>query len=72
MVMKRTAKKKRQVTDLSQAAVIEFLVGKNPRGPAKCIKCRKPFKRGDAWRRLTSPPDKEFGSYSIGVHQKCS
>lgn len=52
--------------------VIQLFVGPMPRGPKHCIKCGKEFKNGEAWRRMTSPNDPQYGSYSIGIHEKCN
>lgn len=57
--------------DPKRFTVTEYLVGPNPKGPKVCLNCRAPFQEGEAWERHTSPPDPEFGSYAIGIHQKC-
>ena len=31
----------------------------------------KPFARGAAWQRPTSPPDPEFETYTVGIHLRC-
>lgn len=49
----------------------QLFIGPMPRGPKRCIKCGKEFKNGEAWRRVTSPDDPKFGTYSIGIHEKC-
>lgn len=49
----------------------EVCVGPDRRGPNKCLQCDQPFKTGEVWQRLKSPPDPEYGSYFIGVHTKC-
>lgn len=51
---------------------MQLHVGPMLRGPKRCIKCNLKFKHGEAWRRYTSPSDPELGTYSIGVHEKCS
>lgn len=58
--------------DATKTGTMQLLVGPMPKGPRRCIKCGKEFKNGEAWRRYTSPPDPEFGSYSVGVHEKCN
>jgi hypothetical protein len=53
-------------------AIMELCVGPDQRGPVKCIRCHEPFKPGESWRRMTSPPDPVYGAYAIGVHKKCA
>ncbi len=48
-----------------------LMVGPSPKGPKRCLHCHKTFKPGEAWRRYTSPPDPEFGQYSVGIHETC-
>jgi hypothetical protein len=55
----------------SKTKAAHLLVGPTAKGPKRCFKCGKPFKPGEAWRRYTSPPDPQYGSYSFGVHEKC-
>ncbi len=59
------------ISNIAELALIEFRSGPHPKGPAKCFKCGKPFKKGEAWRRLTSPADPELGAYVIGIHASC-
>jgi hypothetical protein len=59
------------VHDGNRGAKVEFRTGPHPKGPARCLKCWKPFKPGDNWRRMTSPDDPKHGSYSIGIHTSC-
>lgn len=49
----------------------QLCVGPMPRGPKRCIRCRKEFKNGEAWKRVTAPYDPKYGTYSIGIHVKC-
>ncbi len=56
---------------LSNKGKVENRVGPSPDGPKLCMHCHKPFAKGEAWQRLTSPPDPEFGSYTVGIHEKC-
>ncbi len=49
----------------------ERRVGPSSDGPRICINCHKPFAKGEAWTRMTSPADPEFGSYAIGIHCRC-
>ncbi len=60
-----------KIAEQVQDSSMHLFVGPLPKGPKRCFKCGKPFKLGEAWRRYTSPPDKEFGSYSIGIHEAC-
>ena len=55
-----------------RAPSVEFRVGPDPIGPARCINCLQPFKEGELWKRMTSRLDTEFGAYSIGIHDRCS
>ncbi len=57
--------------DLTQYTVYEVRVGPDTRGPSKCNKCNQTFKVGEIWQRMKSPPDRDYGSYFIGVHCKC-
>lgn len=52
--------------------VVEFRVGPDAQGPQKCLVCQRPFTRGEAWKRYSSPPDSKLGSYIIGIHDCCS
>ncbi len=49
-----------------------LMIGPSPKGPKRCLHCHQPFKAGEAWRRYTSPPDPQFGAYSVGIHEKCA
>ena len=51
---------------------IEYLLGPDEQGPERCIHCHGLFGEGDVWRRITAPPDPEFGTYSVGVHDACA
>lgn len=60
----RTSQRIRVLKGLSKegaGARTEFRVGPDPRGPAKCLRCHQPFRVGESWKRLTSPPDPKFG-----------
>jgi len=57
--------------DLSQYNVTEIRMGPDPRGPARCIHCQQVFKSGETWWRLKSRPDPQFGSYFVGIHERC-
>lgn len=57
--------------DATKDGTMQLLVGPMPKGPKRCIKCGKEFKNGEAWRRLTSNADTQYGRYSIGMHEKC-
>ncbi len=63
----RTPNQKRHAPQRTE----QLHIGALPKGPQCCIQCLKPFKPGEAWRKLTSPTDPEFGSYSVGVHVQC-
>ncbi len=56
---------------VAQQTYIQFLVCPSLKGPTRCLHCRKPFKRDEAWRRHTSPADTQFGSYTTGIHEQC-
>ncbi len=71
MIKTATNKSESLVADTTQATTSEFRVGPDPRGPAKCFKCRRPFKQGESWTRMTSPTDPKHGAYSIGIHSAC-
>ena len=64
--------KPQAVTRVPNGGSIELFVGPQPRGPKRCLKCGKEIKNGQVWRRYTSPPDPEFGSYSVAVHEACA
>ncbi len=49
----------------------EDCIGPHPDSPKLCIHCHKPFAQGQAWQRITSPPDPEFGTYTFGIHKGC-
>ena len=51
---------------------VEYLMGPDQRGPDKCLHCQLLFQEGEVWRRYTAPPDPEYGTYSIGVHNACA
>ncbi len=55
----------------AQQSTIQFLVGPSPKGPKLCLRCRQPFKKGEAWQRYTSPPEPRSRSYAIGIHDRC-
>ncbi len=52
-------------------ATVQFLIDPSPRGPKLCLRCHQPFKKDEAWQRQTSPTDSRFGSYAIGIHDRC-
>jgi hypothetical protein len=60
---------KAQATKL---VTVEYLIGPDDTGPEYCIHCRRLFVDGDRWQRISSPPDPEYGSYRIGIHDACS
>ncbi len=66
-----TTKRMCHISDIANLALIEFRSSPHPKGPANCFKCGQPFKKGEAWRRLTSPADPELGAYVMGIHQQC-
>ena len=51
--------------------VIEIMKGPSAKGPKRCLLCQESFKCGELWLRYTSARDPRYGSYSIGVHEKC-
>ncbi len=59
------------VIQASQHTVIEYMNGPSAKGPKKCIHCHQTFKVGEAWQRITSPEDQEYGSYAFGIHTRC-
>jgi hypothetical protein len=70
---KRAKQKRGCVTmDISKLTLIESRVSPDPRGPARCIHCRQLFRQGEKWNRVTSPADPKFGTYSFGIHDRCS
>lgn len=60
------------VTHPDKLFTIEYLCGPDGQGPQQCIHCHGQFREGQFWRRVTSPPDLEYGTYSIGVHEACA
>ena len=50
---------------------IEIMTGSNAQGPKRCLFCQEQFNCGEIWLRYTSPRDPKYGSYSLGVHEKC-
>jgi hypothetical protein len=56
----------------TKIVTIEYLIGLDAIGPSQCIHCHRLFVEGELWLRVTAPPDPEFGTYSIGVHDGCS
>jgi hypothetical protein len=44
------------------------IVAGNPR---LCLYCRQPIGENDTWTTYRSPPDEQFGSYRIIVHDRC-
>jgi hypothetical protein len=72
MIKTARTRKNTTVANTPLAPTVEFRVGPDPRGPARCIHCRQPFKKGEAWKRMTSPPDPKLGAYSFGIHDRCS
>ncbi|MBM3130955.1 MAG: hypothetical protein FJ009_20295 [Chloroflexi bacterium] len=63
--------KKQSAIDATRAAFTTFGVGVVKGNPKKCIKCRKPIKRGEHWRKDTSAPDPKLGRYSVIQHATC-
>lgn len=55
----------------SECTTLEFMTGPSSKGPKRCLHCHKPFKKGEAWQRHTSPADRTYGAYTIGIHTKC-
>lgn len=71
---KRTKQKvwrKLLARDLSQYPITEVQVGPDQRGPTRCLRCRRRFKQGEVWRRMTSAADPKYGRYTVGIHNKC-
>lgn len=68
---KQTVLSKLLKLDLSDYSIVEIQVGTDPKGPVRCLQCQQPFRPGEIWRRLKSPPDPEYGSYTVGVHSRC-
>ncbi|MBM3130605.1 MAG: hypothetical protein FJ009_18495 [Chloroflexi bacterium] len=65
-------KKSRNAIDTTRAAFTTFGVGVVKGNPRKCIKCRKPIKRGESWRKDTSAADPPLGvRYSVIQHAHC-
>jgi hypothetical protein len=54
-----------------QYSTIEYMSGPSRRGPKRCLRCHKVIKKGEPWRRVTSPADPKYGSYIVGIHTKC-
>jgi len=63
--------KKQNAIDATRAAFTSFGVGVVKGNPKKCIKCRKPIKRGESWRKDTSAVDPKLGRYSVIQHANC-
>lgn len=40
--------------------------------PKRCLVCATPIRENDAWVKLTSPNDPQYGSYSVIVHETCN
>jgi hypothetical protein len=70
-LLPRCNSKVKPMPQLSNRTTIQFMIGPNPKGPQRCLRCRQPFKQGEAWQRYTSPPDPIHGSYAIGIHDRC-
>ncbi len=63
-------KKDRKVGETSASGIP--MVGPSPKGPKRCLYCGQPFKPGECWHRHTSPPDPDYGTYSVGIHDRCA
>jgi hypothetical protein len=64
--------RKRNAIDTTHAAFTTFGVGVVKGNPKKCIKFRKPIKRGEHWRKDTSATDPTLGvRYSVIQHANC-
>ncbi|MBM3130128.1 MAG: hypothetical protein FJ009_16075 [Chloroflexi bacterium] len=64
--------KKQNAIDAMRAAFTAFGVGVVKGNPKKCIKCRKPIKRGEHWRKDTSAQDPTYlERYSVIQHANC-
>jgi hypothetical protein len=70
--MQKGSRRKPQVIDATRAPFTTFGVGIKRGNPRKCIKCRKPIKRGESWRKDTSAADPTLGvRYSVIQHANC-
>ncbi len=54
--------------DLSKGPFTLYGVGVKRGNPRKCIRCGKPIKPGESWRKEISALDPVAGRYSIIVH----
>jgi len=64
--------KKQNAIDATRAAFTTFGVGVVKGNPRKCIRCRKPIKRGEPWRKDTSAQDPNYlERYSVFQHANC-
>ncbi len=63
--------KTKSAAQQSKRTTVQFMTGPSPKGPRRCLYCRQPFKKGEAWQRYTSPSHPLYGSYSIGIHDRC-
>jgi hypothetical protein len=63
--------KNQNAIDATRAAYTTFGVGVVKGNPRKCIKCGKPIKDDESWRKDTSAPDLKFGRYSVIQHAQC-
>ena len=64
--------KKQNAIDATRAAFTTFGVGVVKGNPKKCIKCRKPIRRGEHWRKDTSAADSTLRvRYSVIRHANC-
>jgi hypothetical protein len=59
------------VIDASKMPYTEYGTGVVKGNPRLCISCRKPIRKGQAWRKDTSAADPEFGRYSVIAHADC-
>ena len=61
-----------KLIDATRAAITVFGTGVVKGNPRKCIKCIKKIKRGESWRKDTSPQDgPRSGRYSVIQHIQC-
>ncbi len=57
--------------DLTMKETVQFGIGVVKGNPKRCLFCLEPIRKEEAWTKHTSPPDPQFGAYSIIVHDRC-